>query len=211
MASTKIRRDLEKKMQEESRLPPGQALTLKFPVLDLGRHPQPDLSSWEFRIFGEVEEEVRWSWSEFNELPRTRVRMDLHCVTRWSKFDTMWEGVSFADLLQKGLVRPKPSARFGLQHAADGYTTNLPLEVMAQDNYLFATHFEDKPLTLEHGFPVRGVIGHIPDKKELMTPYLWKGAKWIVGLELFAENRPGFWEIHGYHDRADVWGEQRFA
>lgn len=205
------RRELEEKVRREGRLPPGQALTLKFPVLHYGPIPPFNPATWDFRIWGEVEEPRRWTWDEFNQLPRTRVVMDIHCVTRWSKFDTVWEGVSVKTLVQEGFIRLKPSARYVMQHAEYGFTANLPLEVVFQDNFLLATHFNGEPLTPEHGYPLRGVVGYIPGREDLITPYFWKGAKWLRGLEFMAEDRPGFWEQAGYHNNADVWKEERYG
>ncbi len=207
--SVEDRRALEERLRREGRLPPGQSLTLKFPVLHYGPIPPFDPATWDFRIWGEVEEPVRWTWEEFQQLPRTRVVMDIHCVTRWSKFDTVWEGVSVRTLVEQGYIKLKPTARYVIQHAEYGFTANLPLEVVLQDNFLLATHFNGEPLTPEHGYPLRGVIGHIPDRPDLKTPYFWKGAKWLRGLEFTAEDRPGFWEQAGYHNEADVWKEQR--
>jgi DMSO/TMAO reductase YedYZ molybdopterin-dependent catalytic subunit len=205
------RRDAEAKIRSEGRLPPGQSLTQKFPVLHYGPVPRFDPSTWSLRVWGEVEEEVRWSWDEFNRLPRTKVQMDIHCVTRWSKFDTEWEGVSVRTLVDEGFIKPKPSAKFVLQHAEYGYTTNLPLEVTLGDNFLMATHFNGEPITPDHGYPLRGVVGAIPGRDDLAGPYLWKGAKWLRGLEFMTNDRKGFWEQAGYHNQADIWKEQRFG
>lgn len=205
------RRELEEKMRREGRLPPGQALTVKFPVLHYGPVPPFNPATWDFRIWGEVEESRRWTWEEFNQLPRTRVVMDIHCVTRWSKFDTVWEGVSVKTLVEQGFIRLKPAARYVIQHAEYGFTANLPLEVVLQDNFLLATHFNGEPLTPEHGYPLRGVIGYIPGREDLVTTYFWKGAKWLRGLEFLPHDRPGFWEQAGYHNNADVWKEERYG
>ncbi len=205
------RRELEEKMRREGRLPPGQALTVKFPVLHYGPIPPFNPATWDFRIWGEVEEPRRWTWEEFNQLPRTRVVMDIHCVTRWSKFDTVWEGVSVKTLVEQGFIRLKPTARYVIQHAEYGFTANLPLEVVLQDNFLLATHFNGEPLTPEHGYPLRGVIGYIPGREDLVTTYFWKGAKWLRGLEFLSHDRPGFWEQAGYHNNADVWKEERYG
>jgi DMSO/TMAO reductase YedYZ molybdopterin-dependent catalytic subunit len=205
------RRENEEKVREEGRLPPGQSLTQKFPVLHYGPTPGFNPATWDFRTWGEVEEEVRWTWDEFNQLPRTKLVMDIHCVTRWSKFDTEWEGVSLRTLVDQGFVKPKPSARFVMQHAEYGFTTNLPLEVMLSENFLMATHFNGKPLTPDHGYPLRGVVGNIPQRDGLVVPYFWKGAKWLRGLEFMRDDRRGFWEQAGYHNRADVWKEERFG
>ncbi|NPA06196.1 MAG: sulfite oxidase-like oxidoreductase [Chloroflexi bacterium] len=201
----------EARMRQEGRLPPGQSLTHKFPVLHYGPIPSFDPATWDFRIWGEVETPVRWTWEEFQQLPRRRVVMDIHCVTRWSKFDTVWEGVSVRDLLEHGFLRLKPTARYVIQHAEYGYTTNLPLEVVLQDNFLLATHYNGRPLTPEHGYPLRAVVGAIPGRDDLKVVYFWKGAKWLRGLEFSPVDKPGFWEQAGYHNEADVWREQRLA
>jgi DMSO/TMAO reductase YedYZ molybdopterin-dependent catalytic subunit len=204
------RREDEARKHDEGRLPPGQSLTAKFPVLHYGPVPPFRPESWDFRVWGEVEDEVRWTWAEFEALPRTRLRMDIHCVTRWSKYDTEWEGVALRTLVEQGLIRPKPAARFVMQHCEYGFTVNLPLEIALADNFLMATHFDGRPLTPDHGYPLRGVIGNIPER-ELKTPYFWKGGKWLRGLEFMAHDRLGFWEQAGYHNEADVWKEQRLT
>jgi DMSO/TMAO reductase YedYZ molybdopterin-dependent catalytic subunit len=205
------RREDEQRFAQEGRLPPGQSLTQKFPVLHYGPVPAFNAATWDFRIWGEVEKEVRWTWDEFMRLPRTQVQMDLHCVTRWSKFDTVWEGVSLHSLVEQGLVQPKPEAHFVMQHAEYGFTVNLPLSAVMAENFLLATHYNGEPLEADHGYPLRGVIGYIKDRNDLNTPYLWKGAKWLRGLEFMSNDRLGFWEQAGYHNQADVWQEQRFA
>jgi DMSO/TMAO reductase YedYZ molybdopterin-dependent catalytic subunit len=205
------RRETEQRLEKEGRLPPGQSLTQKFPVLHYGPVPKFNPATWDFRVFGEVEQEARWTWDEFMQLPRTKLAMDIHCVTRWSKFDTSWEGVSVRTLIDRGLIKLKPTARHVMQHAEYGFTVNLSLEVVVQDNFLLATHFEGQPITPEHGAPLRGVIGQINGRDDLKTPYLWKGAKWLRGLEFMAADRPGFWEQAGYHNEADIWKEQRFG
>ena len=205
------RRDEEERLRREGRMPPGQTLTLKFPVLHYGPVPSIDLFSWDLRVWGEVEEEVCWTWDNFQELPRIEVKMDIHCVTRWSKFDTIWEGVSLGTLVEGGLIKIKPTAAFVMQHCEYGFTVNLPIEVALADNFLLATHFNGQPLTPEHGFPLRGVVGAIPGRDDLKDVYLWKGGKWLRGLEFMAEDRTGFWEQAGYHNEADIWNEQRLA
>ncbi|NOR90066.1 MAG: molybdopterin-dependent oxidoreductase [Anaerolineales bacterium] len=205
------RRNLEGKISQEGRLPPGQSLTVKFPVLHYGPVPTFDPSKWEFRVWGDVDQEVTWTWDEFLELPRTKVKMDIHCVTRWSKFDTEWEGVSLQTLVQQEIIKVKPSAKFLLQHCDYGYSTNMPISIAMSDNFLLATHFDGQPLTPDHGYPLRGVVGAIPGMEGLKDIYLWKGGKWLRGLEFMTEDRLGFWEQAGYHNDADVWEEQRFA
>jgi DMSO/TMAO reductase YedYZ molybdopterin-dependent catalytic subunit len=200
---------MEDSLRDEGRLPPGQSLTLKFPVLHYGPVPPFDPSTWDFRIWGEVEQENRWDWETFQELPRTKVRMDIHCVTRWSKADTEWEGVSLRQLVEEGIVQPKPEARYVMQHCEYGFTTNLPLDVALTDSFILATHFNGEPLTPEHGYPLRGAIGFIPGRNELKAVYFWKGGKWLRSLEFMTADRLGFWEQAGYHNEADVWKEQR--
>ena len=199
---------LEQAMRQAGRLPPGQVATLKLPVLHMGPVPDFDPSTWEFRVCGAVEQEVRWNWEAFNQLPRTQVTMDIHCVTRWSKFDTTWEGVALKTLLDLGLIRPRPEAAFVLQHCAHGFTVNLPLAVARQSNFLLATHYEGQPLAPEHGYPLRGVLGAIPGSGQTDL-YLWKGGKWLRQLEFLPQDRLGYWERVGYHNQADVWKQQR--
>jgi DMSO/TMAO reductase YedYZ molybdopterin-dependent catalytic subunit len=205
------RKEEEERVRREGRLPPGQSLTLKFPVLHYGPVPGFDPRTWDFKVFGEVEESKRWNWEEFNKLPRDQVTMDIHCVTRWSKFDTRWEGVSVRTLVDQKLIKLRPQARFVLQHAEYGYTTNLPLEVVLADNYLLATHLDGYPIEPDHGYPLRSVVGVIPGRTDISSPYFWKGAKWLRGLEFLPNDRPGFWEQAGYHNEADVWKEERFG
>jgi DMSO/TMAO reductase YedYZ molybdopterin-dependent catalytic subunit len=205
------RRKEEERVRQEGRLPPGQSLTLKFPVLHYGPVPHFNPATWDFRVWGLVEEEKSWTWDEFNQLPRTRLKMDIHCVTRWSKFDTVWEGVSVKTMVANGLFKIKPEATHIMQHAEYGFTVNLPLEVVLQENFLMATHFNGEPITPDHGYPLRGVVGYLPSEKNLETPYFWKGAKWLRSLEFMPRDRRGFWEQAGYHNRADVWREERFG
>jgi DMSO/TMAO reductase YedYZ molybdopterin-dependent catalytic subunit len=205
------RREEEQNAKSANRLPPGQSITNKFPVLHYGPIPNTDLSAWDFRVFGLVQTERRWDWQAFNELPRTRVTMDIHCVTRWSKLDTEWEGVSVATLIAEGFITPLSDARFVIQHCAYGYTTNTPIETVLQDNFLLATHYNGEPLAPEHGYPLRAVIGSFSDRSENSTAYFWKGGKWLRGLEFRKEDAPGFWEKAGYHNDGDPWKEQRFG
>ncbi len=206
-----IRKSEEEKFQKEGRLPPGQALTQKFPVLHYGPVPRFNPETWDFKVWGEVEKPLQLSWSEFNELPKTNLKMDIHCVTRWSKFDTEWQGVSVKTLVDEGLVKINPAARFVVQHAEYDFTTNLPLEVVLAENFLLATHFNGEPITPDHGYPLRGIVGAIQGKDDLTVPYFWKGAKWLRGLEFRQADQPGFWEQAGYHNNGDVWKEERFG
>ncbi|HLE23440.1 MAG TPA: molybdopterin-dependent oxidoreductase [Anaerolineales bacterium] len=202
------RREDEARVRKEGRLPPGQSLTQKFPVLHYGPVPRFNPATWDFRMWGEVEQERRWNWDEFQALPRRKLRMDIHCVTRWSKFDTEWEGISIRDLIDGGLLRLKPTAQFVMQHCEYGFTVNIPIEIALADNFLLATHFEGEPISPDHGYPVRGIVGNIPGV-DLKTPYFWKGGKWVRALEFMSQDRLGFWEQAGYHNEADIWKEQR--
>jgi DMSO/TMAO reductase YedYZ molybdopterin-dependent catalytic subunit len=187
---------------DPARLPPGQYLTEKWPVLHAGNVPHypPDLAGWDLRVFGEVENPITLSWQELNELPRTDHTQDIHCVTRWSKFDMTFEGVHWREL--EKLVRPKPSARYAIAHAEQGFTANVPLEFLRDEQALLATHANGELLEPDHGYPLRLVI---PGK------YFWKSAKWLRGIELSAGDKPGFWERYGYHNDADPWREQRYG
>ena len=204
------RKDDEERVRQEGRLPPGQSLTNRFPVLHYGPVPRFNPATWNLRVFGEVEQEVTWNWQEFNQLPRTRIKMDIHCVTRWSKFDTEWEGVSLRTLVDEQLIRLKPNANYLLQHCEYCFTVNIPLEVALAPNFLLATHYNGEPLEPDHGYPLRGVVGYIPSTS-YATPYFWKGGKWLRGLEFLEKDELGFWEQAGYHNEADIWKEQRFA
>jgi DMSO/TMAO reductase YedYZ molybdopterin-dependent catalytic subunit len=185
---------------DPARLPPGQYLTEKWPVLHAGDVPDTDLSTWTFRIFGEVENELELTWDQFEALPRTEHTQDIHCVTRWSRFDATFRGVHWRDLAS--LVQPKPSARFAIAHAESGFTTNVPLASIEDDLALLATEADGEPLTPDHGWPLRLVV---PGK------YFWKSAKWLRGIELSATDKPGFWERYGYHNDADPWQEERYS
>ena len=200
------RKKLEQQRRSEGRLPPGQSLTLKWPVLHEGNVPRVDLRTWDFRIEGLVEKPVRFTWEEFNRLPQTEIQCDMHCVTRWSRFDNRFEGVLFTEVMK--LVTPKPAspaggpeARFAMVRGENGYTANLPLEDLMKPATIFALKHDGEPLSAEHGYPVRLIVPHL---------YLWKSVKWVRGFELTAQDEPGFWEQNGYHIRGDPWKEQRF-
>jgi DMSO/TMAO reductase YedYZ molybdopterin-dependent catalytic subunit len=192
--------DIVESPRQEPRLPPGQIRTDKWPVLHYGAVPKVDLKSWDFRVTGLVEQPVRWSWDEFLTLPRVTVRSDIHCVTRWSRFDNEWSGVSFREVMRHVVV--KPEARFAIVRAEQGFTTNLPLAELNQDDVLFALQHDGVDLAPEHGWPLRLVV---PRR------YFWKSAKWVRSVELTREDRPGFWEQNGYHNEADPWREERFS
>jgi DMSO/TMAO reductase YedYZ molybdopterin-dependent catalytic subunit len=183
------------------RIPPGQVLTGKFPVLHFGRTPEyPDLSRWDFRVFGEVETPFTLAWAEVRALPATQVTLDIHCVTRWSKLDTTWEGVPFAHVAD--VAQPKPSARFVVFHAEYGFTSNVPLEVEMDPSCVLAWSYAGKPLEPDHGYPLRAIVP---------GTYFWKSAKWLRGIEFSAEDQLGFWERNGYNNSADPWREERYA
>ncbi len=198
-------------MTDTERIPPGQSLARKFPVLHYGPVPKTELASWDFRLWGEVKTQRSLSWEEFSTLPRTRLVMDIHCVTRWSLLNTEWEGVSIQTLCDNGLLEILPACTHVIQHAENGFTANLPLSVVRAENFLLATHYNGQPLSPEHGFPLRGIVGALPERLDLETPYFWKGAKWLRGLEFTSEDHPGFWEQAGYHNDANVWREERNA
>ena len=186
---------------DPARLPPGQHLTDKWPVLHAGSVPEyRDLSTWTFRVFGEVEDPLELSWERFGDLPRSSNVQDIHCVTRWSKFDTSFEGVHWRELAR--LARPKPSARFAIAHAEAGFTANVPLSCLEREDALLATHGDGEVLAPEHGYPLRLVI---PGK------YFWKSAKWLRAIELSSIDKPGFWERYGYNNDADPWKEERYG
>jgi DMSO/TMAO reductase YedYZ molybdopterin-dependent catalytic subunit len=182
------------------RLPPGQYLTEKWPVLHAGTVPETDLATWDFKIFGEVEVPLSLSYEELQALPQTQITVDIHCVTRWSRFDTSFKGVRWQELAK--LVRPKPNARFALAHAEQGFTANLPLEALEDEDALVAWEAEEALLEPEHGWPLRLVV---PSR------YFWKSAKWLRGIELLSSDQPGFWERYGYHNEADYWKEERYS
>ncbi len=181
--------------EEAGRVPPGQVVTKKFPVLHYGSVPNyKGLEGWDFRVWGFVENPVTLTWQELTALPQKEVTTDIHCVTRWSKLDTMWTGVSFREIVN--LVRPRENANYVLAHAESDFTANIPLDVLMDDDVLLAYNFDGKPLEPDHGYPLR-----------LLVPkrYFWKRAKWLRGLEFMAEDKPGFWEDAGYHMNGDPW------
>jgi len=192
--------DIHESPKREPRLPPGQVLTEKWPVLHYGAVPKVDLATWDFRVFGRVERPQRWTWDEFQKLPRMRARSDIHCVTRWSRYGNLWDGVSVREVLRD--AAPAADARFVVVHAEQNYTANLPLSELLNDDVLLADTHDDAPLTPDHGWPLRLVV---PRR------YFWKSVKWVRGIELVPDDRPGFWEQNGYHNEADPWKEERFS
>jgi DMSO/TMAO reductase YedYZ molybdopterin-dependent catalytic subunit len=197
---SKAEQKLVDKGLDPARLPPGQYLTDKWPVLHAGTVPQTDLATWDFKVFGEVEEPLTLTYEELQALPQTEITTDIHCVTRWSRFDTSFRGVHWRELARR--VRPKSNARFVLAHAEQGFTANLPLEALEDDESMLAWEADGAPLEPDHGWPLRLVV---PSR------YFWKSAKWLRGLELLSADQPGFWERYGYHNEADYWKEQRYS
>jgi DMSO/TMAO reductase YedYZ molybdopterin-dependent catalytic subunit len=183
-----------------SRLPPGQVLTQKWPVLTYGAPPYADLKTWTFWCFGLVEEEATWTWKEFLALPRVEVVSDIHCVTRWSRFDNRWEGVAVSEILRRVSARPETVAV--IVHTEEGYTTNILLSDLRDESALLAFKHDGADLPVEHGGPCRLVVPKL---------YFWKSAKWVRSFEFLDVNAPGFWEVNGYHLRADPWKEERYS
>lgn len=192
--------DIVHSPRQEPRLPPGQIVTEKWPVLHHGTVPSIDLARWDFVVNGLVARPQRWTWDEFQRLPRTQVHSDIHCVTRWSRYDNTWEGVPLREVL--ALAAPEPGGRFAIVHAEAGFTTNLPISELLQDDVLLADRHDGQPLAPEHGWPLRLVV---PRR------YFWKSAKWIRRIEVAGRDEPGFWERNGYHNDADPWREERFS
>ncbi len=181
------------------RLPPGQYLTKKWPVLSYESTPKFDPEKYRFKVWGEVENPFELTWAELLALPRVQLTTDIHCVTTWSRYDNAWEGVSIREILQR--ARPTANAHFVMEHSWTGYTTNVPLAAIDDDDVILALKWEGKDLELEHGGPVRLVLPKL---------YFYKSAKWLSGLEFLAKDRPGFWEVRGYSNSADPWQEERY-
>ena len=197
---SKALKKVEEMAYDPARLPPGQYLTEKWPVLHAGGVPRIDMSTWNFRVWGEVDNPILLTLEQLQQLPTTEVTVDIHCVTRWSRFDTSFKGVHWRDLAK--LVEPKPSARFVVAHAEQGFTSNVPLAALEDANALEAYEADGEPLTPDHGWPLRLVVP---------TRYFWKSAKWLRGLELRTTDQPGFWERYGYHNDADYRKEERYG
>jgi DMSO/TMAO reductase YedYZ molybdopterin-dependent catalytic subunit len=183
---------------DDGRTPPGQYLTKDFPVLAIGPAPVVATDTWSFSVTSESGETREWTWDEFAALPHETPTVDIHCVTKWSKLDTSWNGVSL-DLLLDGM---DTDAGYVVVHGYDGYTTNLALDDFAAEDALLAHSWSGEPLSDEHGGPVRLVVPHL---------YFWKSAKWVQSIEFLTEDAPGFWEVRGYHNRGDPWAEQRYS
>jgi DMSO/TMAO reductase YedYZ molybdopterin-dependent catalytic subunit len=187
---------------DPARLPPGQYLTEKWPVLHAGsaaKYPA-DLAGWDFTVSGEVDTPLTLTWEQLSELPRVEVTQDIHCVTRWSRFDASFEGIPWSALSE--LAGPRATARFAIAHAEAGFTANVPIEFLEREGAMLATHADGEPLSRDHGWPLRLIV---PGK------YFWKSAKWLRGIELTAQDHPGFWERYGYHNDADPFKEERYA
>ena len=200
MLGARGRRQAQKLGIDPGRVPPGQYLTERFPVLTVGPNPKFDLSNWDLTVFGEVDREIRLGWEELMALPQRDVVCDIHCVTRWSKLDTAWRGVPVRDVLDMAGVTP--AGTHVMAYSDGGYTTNMPLEVVRDDDVLFAHTYGGEPLEPDHGAPLR-----------LLVPkrYFWKSAKFLRKLEVMSEDRMGFWELNGYHNDADPWREERYG
>jgi len=182
-----------------ARVPPGQYLTVKWPVLHYGPVPPFNPKTWEFRVFGNVENEIKLNWEEFQKLDQTSVQADMHCVTTWSRLDQKWEGIPFAKIIE--MAKPKSDTKFVIAHSEYGFTANTPLEYCLRDDCLIALRANGEPLTAEHGSPARLVVPRL---------YAWKSAKWLRGIEFSDVDKPGFWERNGYHNTGDPWKEQRY-
>ena len=186
--------------KRKNRIPPGQRITERWPVLHEGAVPYIDVATWTFTISGLVEKERTLDFTEFAALPQVKVFSDIHCVTGWSKLDNSWEGVSTQAI--KDVVDILPEARYVMVHAERGFTTNLPLQDFFAEDVLFAVKHDGEPLTPEHGYPVRLVVPRL---------YFWKSAKWVTGVEFMEKDKPGFWESYGYHNHGDPWKEERYS
>lgn len=201
MAFNFFRRQMnERERAVADRLPPGQYLTEKWPVLHYGGVPKVDISTWDFRLFGLVEEPVTLTHQEVMRLPRKTVTSDVHCVTRWTMLDSTWEGIPVTEIMK--LVRLKPKASHVMVHAEQGFTANLPLDDFIRDDNMLVDKRNGAAISREHGWPLRLFVPHL---------YFWKSAKWVRGLEFRQGDAPGFWEQFGYHMRGDPWHEERYG
>lgn len=182
-----------------ARVPPGQYLTEKWPVLHYGPVPPFNPKTWDFRVFGNVENEIKLNWEEFQKLEQTAITADMHCVTTWSRLDQKWEGIAFSKIIE--LAKPKSDAQFVIAHSEYGFTANTPIEYCLRDDCLIALRANGAPLTAEHGSPARLVVPRL---------YAWKSAKWLRGIEFSDTDKSGFWERNGYNNRGDPWKEERY-
>lgn len=197
--TSRMKKIVSPTVTHQKRIPPGQVVTQKFPVYDIGPRPAFNKEKWRFVIGGEVKEKKTITWDEFMSLPKIEVLADFHCVTKWSKQNMLWEGVSTRTIYD--LVDPNPEAKYLMAHCMEGYTTNVPVEDFLEEDSLFAYNLNGRPLEPEHGFPLRLIIPQL---------YAWKSAKYVNGIEFMIEDEPGFWELRGYHMYGDPWKEQRF-
>ncbi len=194
------RKELERRGIDPARLPPGQYFTDRFPVLHAGSVPvYRNLDEWNIRFFGHVANETTLGFDELMDLGTREVTTDIHCVTKWSKFDTVWQGVPMSAVID--LVKPEECVTHVIVHSEYGFSTNLPYEDVTSQLSLLATHFDGEPLEPDHGYPVRFFLPHL---------YFWKSAKWVRAIEFSDKDRPGFWERNGYHNYGDPWREQRY-
>ncbi len=182
------------------RLPPGQYLTEKFPVLDLGVKPEFDKAKWSLKVYGLIEKELSFTYNKILKMPATNLTEDFHCVTSWSKFDVKWKGVSFKDFVK--IVKPKDNWKYLIQYGTDGYSTNVPREDLEKNNVIIAYELEGKPISQEHGWPMRMIIPQL---------YAWKGSKFLNALKFVDKDEPGFWEVRGYNNHGDIWKEERYS
>ena len=194
-----INKGFIRKREKNDRLPPGQYQTEDYPVLSLGPTPDLNKDSWELKIYG-LATESNLNWETLSRLPKEDLIKDIHCVTKWTKFDMKWQGVPFEEILN--LADPKAEVTHVIFHSADGYTTNIPIEDLKDGKAWVATAYEGKDIPAEHGGPVRMLIPHL---------YFWKSAKWLTGIEFVQGDKPGFWEVRGYHNYGDPWKEQRYS
>ncbi|MBC7578406.1 MAG: sulfite oxidase-like oxidoreductase [Tardiphaga sp.] len=185
---------------EEQRLPPGQHLTGDWPVLDLGVTPNISQDRWRLDVYGAVENPLFWDFAQFSAQPQQQFISDIHCVTTWSRYDNRWDGLSTRELL--AACKPRDDAQFVVLHSHDGYTTNLTLQDFAAEDALLAHSWQGQPIERDHGGPVRLIVPHL---------YFWKSAKWLQRIEFVTEDKPGYWEVRGYHNRGDPWQEQRYS
>ena len=185
---------------EEQRLPPGQHLTGDWPVLDLGVTPNISQDRWRLDVYGAVENPLFWDFAQFSAQPQQQFTSDIHCVTTWSRYDNRWDGLSTRELL--AACKPRDDAQFVVLHSHDGYTTNLTLQDFAAEDALLAHSWQGQPIERDHGGPVRLIVPHL---------YFWKSAKWLQRIEFVTEDKPGYWEVRGYHNRGDPWQEQRYS
>ena len=204
MDETSISRGFRSKRQEQAaknRLPPGQHLTSDFPILSAGPTPQTKVADWNlaFQLGGSL---LRvWSWAEFEALPQTTIKTDIHCVTKWSKLDTTWQGVTFDDLMKAAGLSLSPEP-YVMVHCDGGYSTNVPVADLVGGKGMIVTRYEGLPIPPAHGGPARLLVPHL---------YFWKSAKWLQRIEFVAKDAPGYWEVRGYHNRGDPWAEQRYS